>query len=377
MQESSSAAISALAVAFPEHVRTNDYYEKRVPAVVAKARESGLVTPWTNDEGNARTNRFDRAMAPYLADPFQGAKLRHILAPGQTAKDLELQAARAVLAAAGVDPRDVGLMLSTSFLPDTIGIGQSAFVAEQLGLGGTAWNLETACASAIAGLEIASVMVAAGRYQNVLVVLSCTYSRVIDDDNPLSWTTGDGAAAFLVSSAPEGRGLLGARTMHTGATCGSFFYELTNDGGRGPRIQLRAAPEAGRILREMSEVYVRECCEGALKDAGVSLDEIALVVPNTPVAWFAAFVADVLGIDSERVIDGFGWFGNVGPVLLPANLYVAAAQGRLAADDLVLLYGIGSVSSTGAAVIRWSDVKISGEVPSATLGRASPSARTG
>lgn len=361
MQGSSSAGIAALAIAFPEGVRTNDYYERKVPAVVAKAREQALATPWITDEGNARTAKFDRAMAPYLSDPFRGAKLRRVLAPGQTAMELELQAARGALAAAGVAPCDVDLLLSTSFLPDTIGIGQSAFVAEQLGIGGTAWNLETACASAIAGLEIASVMVARGRHQNVLVVISCTYSRLIDDDDVLSWTTGDGAAAFLVSDAPAAR-FLGAHTMHTGATCGSFFFELTNEGGAGPRIRMASHRAAGKLLRETSEVYVRECCEGALQDAGVSLSDIALVVPNTPVAWFAAFVADVLGIEPQRVFDGFGELANVGPVLLPANLHMAATRGRLASDDLVLLYAIGSVSSAGAAVVRWSDVKLAGEL---------------
>jgi len=92
----------------------------------------------------------------------------------------------------------------------------------------------------------------------------------------------------------------------------------------------------------------------------VKLSEIDFFVFNTPTAWYGEFCRRSLGIPEERSVDTYPEFANVGPALLPVNLYRAAQSGRLRPGDLVLVYTIGSVSSAGALVMRWGDVALGG-----------------
>ncbi|HMJ16017.1 MAG TPA: 3-oxoacyl-[acyl-carrier-protein] synthase III C-terminal domain-containing protein, partial [Polyangiaceae bacterium] len=68
--------------------------------------------------------------------------------------------------------------------------------------------------------------------------------------------------------------------------------------------------------------------------------------------------ARALGIDSERVINTYPKYANMGPALLPGNLYQAARENPIKKGDLVLMYSIGSVSSSGAMVVRWGDTAL-------------------
>ena len=66
-------------------------------------------------------------------------------------------------------------------------------------------------------------------------------------------------------------------------------------------------------------------------------------------------------MDAERTISAYPLYANVGPVLMPANLHLAASLGRIAPGALVLLYSVGSVSTASAAVMRWGDVALGPE----------------
>jgi 3-oxoacyl-[acyl-carrier-protein] synthase III len=103
---------------------------------------------------------------------------------------------------------------------------------------------------------------------------------------------------------------------------------------------------------------VRECCQSAVAAAGVSLDRIDYFAFNTPTAWYASVCAKALGIDPERVIDLYPTYANIGPVFPLANLYHAAASGKIRPDDLVLVYANGAGATAAAMVMRWGDVAL-------------------
>lgn len=359
----SSAGIRSLALAYPEGRRTNDYWLERYPELVSSREQSFLGKLWEKSPtGTDVGATFDREMAPYLGDPFRGTVERRVLGPGETALGLELRAAQRALAAANVSAREVDLLMVTSFLPDMVGVGNAAFLAAELGLKGAAWNLESACSSAMVALQSGCALIRAGEYRRVLVVVSCTYSRVTDEKDTLSWTVGDGAAAFLLESCEPGFGVLGAKVVHTANSCGALHYALEVEREREAVVRMRATPKAARSLREISETCLHVCTEGALRAADVRLEEIDFFVFNSPVAWYAPFCARALGVDPERTLDTYREFGNVGPVLMPTNLHRAATSGRIRRGDRVLLYTVGSVSSAGAAVVRWGDVQLAEQV---------------
>jgi 3-oxoacyl-[acyl-carrier-protein] synthase III len=354
-----TAGFRALAVDFPSTIRTNDYWREKYPEMVAEAEEKTLAKLWSAGEQSAASATFDAAMEPYVKDPFRGCKERRVLAEGETAATIELGAARQALDACSLAPEDVELMIVTSFMPDTLAVGNAAVLSGRLGLRGAAWNMESACSGSVVALQTACGLVASGQHRNVLVVASCTYSRNVHETRTMSWFLADGAAAFVVAPAAAGEGLLGGKSVHTADTCGAFVHRLALDQPNGtPTIEMAANATTSRVLRDTSEKYLRQCVFGALDRASLELDDIDFFVFNTPTAWFAEFAANALGVDRSKTISTNHWYANVGPVLMPANLHAAARTGKVKRGDRVLLYSIGSVSSASAAIVRWGDVAL-------------------
>lgn len=387
-----SVGMRSLSVCFPGEIRTNAYFQERHPQAVSDAEQRTLARLWRPDTGRPPL-LFDELAAPYLIDPFRGTVERRVCrrpmaatgehggpahpsdggpshlaasdhAPSEDAFSLELKAAREALRGAGITGEDVDLLISCSFRASHIGVGNAAFLARALELGGTAWNLETACASAVTAFHVAAGLVRAGMHRRVLVTVSCTYSLDTDEPDTLSWFMGDGAGAFVVAEVPQGEGYLGGAFAHTGATCGTFEYRPMVDPESGDVVmRIGAAADTGRVLRETSAHFVERCCHAALKDAEVSLEEIGCFVFNTPTAWFASFAAAVLGLRAERAVNTNPLYANIGPALTTANLHYAARTGMLKPGDLGLIYAIGSVSSAGAVVVRWGDVAMGADPP--------------
>ncbi len=357
----SGVGLRSLAVAFPEQVRTNDYFREHSPAVVADAEERTLSRLWATHQGTP--TEFDRAFEPFARDPFRGTQERRALRAGEPVLSVEVRAARDALDAAGSTIADIDMVLSSAFLPDQVGIGNAVFIARELGFGGPAWNIETACSSATAGLQLATSLVQAGQARQVLVVISCAYSRVSDPDDSFGWFLGDGCAAFVVGACGEDRGHIAATLINTAETCGSFRYGLTVRDEMEPWIRIEAAGKAGGALRDTAAPYLRRCVLGAVEAAECRLEDIDFFAFNTPTAWYADFCVRALEIEPERTINTYPLYANMGPVLWPVNLHHAASLGRPKDGDRVLIYSVGSVSSAGAVVMRWGDVGL-GPLPS-------------
>lgn len=349
--------IRSLAVSFPNTKRTNDYYIEKYPDLIALAEQKSLARAYSL-AGSTPSNEFDLEMMPYLSDPFRGTIERWVLGPDESPLTLEYRAAKDALNAAKLSPDDVDLMIVASVLPDQVGLGNAAFLARQLGLQGAAWNLDGSCGSTPVALQTACALVQVENYRNALVVISCSYSRFTDEDDTFAWSLGDAAGAFVVSKLEPLQGILGTKTVHTGAWCNLVYCKLTNDAQGKPQIRMQVGMRANKLIREKSAEFLRTCCEGAAAAAGVTLNQINFFIFNTPTAWFARFCMRALDIDPERTINLYPQYANIGPVLTVANLYYAARLGKIRENDLVLLYGFGASGTAAANVVRWGNVAL-------------------
>lgn len=354
--------IKAITVSFPSLLRTNDYWRQKYPELVTQAEQRTLAKLFSSSEPTIKSSEFDLEMAPYLSDPFRGAIERRVLAPGETSLMLEKRAAMDALEVAKLSPEKVDLMIVTTLFPEQIAPGNASFLVRELGLRSPAWNLESTCSSALVALQNACALVQTGEYQNVLVVVSCVYSHFVDEDDTLSWFMGDGAGAFVVGALKPNQGVMGTKIVHTAATCGAFFNELTLDAQGNPRMRIQTGKNASKQIRDTGVEFVRTCSEGAAAAAGVTLDQIDFFAFNTPTAWYANLCTRALGIDSDRTINLYPQYANIGPVLPITNLYHAAQAGKIQENNLVLVYTIGSASTAAATVMRWGDVAV-GSVP--------------
>jgi 3-oxoacyl-[acyl-carrier-protein] synthase-3 len=354
--------IRALALNFPRGLRTNQYWKNHHPEILEAVETRKKNRMWAAPEKESEpspADGFDAEMAHYLQDPFRGTVERRVLTPGESSLTLELGAARKAMAAAELEPSAVDVMIVSSFLPDQFGCMNAPYLARDLGLTGLAFNLESACSSAMIGLHTACAFVQSGQFKTALVVASCAYSRDTDTRNTISWTVGDGASAYVVSEVEPGYGRLGGKSVHTGETCGALWFENYVRDDASLWFRLVGTPEAGKLLRDTSVGHLLTCCNGALRDAGLSLGDIDHFVFNTPVAWYSKFCARTLGLPSNKpVINMYPKYGNMGPNLLGANLYHAAREFGIKKGDRILMYSVGSISSAGAMVLRWGDVAL-------------------
>ncbi len=354
-----TGGLRSLAVAFPSVLRTNAHWHRHHPEMVAQAERHALAKLWGRQaDATTRTSAFDRAMAPYLDDPFRGTVERRLRATGETALSMELRAARAALSAAGLTTRDIDLTLSTSFPGDRFGVGNAAYLAAELGLDSPAWNFESACSGSVVGLHMASSLVRSGDYRRVLVVASTSNSALCVDDEGLSWLTGDGAGAFVVEPARAGFGVLGSATVNTVEMNDMFVIHSVALRDGTTRLIGRASPDAGKIGRETAEPLLRRCVDSALAKAHASVRDIDFWVFNTPNAWYADFCAAVLGVAEGRYHSIYPQHANMGAALMPATLYEAWHRGLVRAGQVVGLYSIGSTSTASAVVLRLDDLAL-------------------
>ncbi|MEA5601611.1 3-oxoacyl-ACP synthase III family protein [Nostoc sp. UHCC 0252] len=352
-----SVGISSLALSFPSIKRTKEYYRENYPELVAHAEQKNLAKLMSQDNLPA-CNEFDSQMLPYLSDPFRGTVEKRILGPGESSLTLEYRAAKDALEAAKLSLDDVDLLIVGSFLPEHIGFGNAAFLARELGLNCGAWNLDASCGSTPVALQTACALVQSGGYRNVLVVISCTYSRFFNEDDTLSWFFSDGAGAMVVSALKANQGIISTKSVNTSMLCDQFSFQLTPDEQGKAQLRMQVDKGTNKVISRISAGLLRQCCEEAVAAAGVSFDQIDFFIFNTPTAWFADFCTQVLGIDSERTINTYPLYANIGPALTLANLYHAAQLGKIRENDLVLIYGFGAASSATANVMRWGKVAL-------------------
>ncbi|AFY57217.1 3-oxoacyl-(acyl-carrier-protein) synthase III [Rivularia sp. PCC 7116] len=351
-----NVGIKAIGLSFPSIRRSNDYFKEKYPQLFEKAEEKGLAKFFSLGE-SAPSNIFEEEMQPYLSDPFRGTVDRWVLAQGESSLTLEYQAACDVLAAAQTTADEVDLMVVASIWPEQIIFGDATFLANRLGLKGAAWNINGGTGSTPVALQAAHALVQTGQYHQVLVVISCTYTRFFDETDTIIWHTSDGAGAFLISSMESNQGILGTKVMHTGIM-DVVSAKPVNDSHGNPQVRIQISNEANQYANILAEEFLKTCCEEAAEASGVSLGEIDFFIFHTYCAWFANFGARILGISPHKTINLYSHYGNCGAVLNVANLYYAAQLEKIKENDLVLVYGMGGAGVAAANVMRWGKVAL-------------------
>src|SRR6516165_1255415 len=130
-----------------------------------------------------------------------GIRERRIAAPGETTSDLAEHAARAALAAAGIAPADVDLIVVATTTPDMVFPSTACILQDKLGTrNGPAFDVQAVCSGFVYALGLADLMVRNGQARNALVVGAEIYSRILDwSDRGTCVLFGDGAGAVVLT----------------------------------------------------------------------------------------------------------------------------------------------------------------------------------
>ena len=290
-----------------------------------------------------------------------GISERHIADPEVATSDMAVEAARIALAARGVEPSEVDVILLCTVTPDMLFPSTACLVQHKLGAKG-AWgfDLVAACCSFLYGLTTAAQMIGAGAQRKVLVIGADTMSRVTDyTDRATCILFGDGAGAFLVEPAEDDS--LGAIDfLHEIDGSGGEFLNMPAGGSRLPAsietVQKRQhyIHQAGQPVFKFAVRRMYEVCRDLLARDNIDPSQVKVMIPHQANRRIITACTERLGLDPDRVIINIGRYGNTTSATLPLATREAVDSGKLQKGDLVLFAAVGAGYTVGASLWRWA-----------------------
>ena len=266
-------------------------------------------------------------------------------------------AATRALACAGVDAQEIDLIIVGTCSADEQVPNTASGVQFLLGAHhAAAMDVNTACTSFLYGLSSATAMIRTGVVRNALVIGVEVISPYLEWTNRnVAVLFGDGAAAVVLQASDEPSGVIAeklgcaADARHTlrvrgmGTIYGNNGLQLgdTRWDFDGPEIFKRA-------VHGMSEASI-----AALERAGVSGEQVELVVPHQANLRIIEAVAKRLGIPMDNVFLTVQRYGNMSSATVPVALVEALEEGRVRPGSLLITPAFGAGLTWCAHVIRW------------------------
>ncbi len=292
-----------------------------------------------------------------------GIHERHFVDADTGSSDLGIEAARQALADAGRTTADVDFVIFATSTPDWMAPGNGVIVQDRLGLGTVgALDVRNACSGFLHALSVADAFVRMGKYRCVLVIGAEVQSTALDlttRGRDMAVLFGDGAGAAVVEPCEAPRGILSWALHAEGSMARELWCEAPTSREPG-----RITPEmmaAGRHFPHMNGRQVfksattrfPEVIHEVLRDAGHTLDEVALVVPHQANQRIGDAVAERLGLPPERVFQNIARYGNTTAASIPIALTEARDAGLVKPGDLIVLAAFGAGFAWAGCVMRW------------------------
>ena len=280
-----------------------------------------------------------------------GIRSRYIAADGETTGTLATDAARAALDAAGVEARDIGLIVLATATPDQTFPSTATKVQAALGIDDcVAFDVHAVCTGFLYALSVADSMIRAGTASKALVIGSETFSRILDwEDRGTCVLFGDGAGAIVLGAEDGDRGILAAR-LHADGRHNDLLYV---DGGPSTTGTVGKLRMKGREVFRHAVVNLAEVMGEVLDLAGLKAEDVDWVVPHQANARILDATARKLGLPPEKVVVTVDRHANTSAASVPLAFDTAVRDGRIKRGDIVVLEAMGGGFTWGAALLRY------------------------
>ncbi len=330
----------------------------RHPAPLVEIVATGRYLPGkvvTNDDLAKRMDTSDEWITSRT-----GIRSRHHANDEETAAYMGAAAARCAMERAGVDVGEIDILILSTATPDRWLPSTACDTQALLGCGNAvAFDIMAACSGFLYGLSMAEGYLAAGRGEVALVVSTEKMSAIVNwEDRSTCVLFGDGAGAAVVKPANGSeRGILSSHLRSDG----NLAHLLWRPAG-GVRIPMteQVLHDRSHLVRmEGREVFknaVRSMAEAthvALHDAGLTAEDVDLLVPHQANIRIIEATAKYAGIPIEKVVINLDRYGNMSSASIPVALDEALEQGRIGEGANVLSTAFGAGLTWGAQVWRF------------------------
>ncbi len=282
-----------------------------------------------------------------------GIKQRYIAGEGETTSTLATLAAQKALADAGVDAKDIDLIVLATATPDNTFPATATKVQHALGCNGCiAFDVAAVCSGFLYALATADSMLRSGMAKRALVIGAETFSRIIDwEDRTTCVLFGDGAGAILIEAEETDDPAAGviSTKLHADGAQHDLLYV---DGGPSTTQTVGHLRMKGREVFRHAVVNLAEVLGEVVENAGVSIEQIDWVVPHQANKRILDATARKLGIDPEKVIVTVDQHANTSAASVPLAFDVARKDGRIKPGDMVMFEAMGGGFTWGASLVQ-------------------------
>jgi 3-oxoacyl-[acyl-carrier-protein] synthase-3 len=288
-----------------------------------------------------------------------GMRERRIAGPNDTTATLSLAAAQKALAAAGLQPSDLDLIICATITPEMVTPSTACFVAASMGLSDTpAFDLAAACSGFVYALDTGAAFIKAGRYKNVLVIGAETLSRITDyTDRGTCILFGDGAGAAVLQRSNDPKQGLIYSALHADGRGWELLF--CAPGSRNPISPELAANKSQYLKMNGREVYkfavhrFEQMIEDAMRKCELTVDQIKLIVPHQVNMRIINSAVHKLGFPSEKVFVNIEKYGNTSAASVPIALDEAVRAGKLQKGDVAIFVAFGAGLTWANAVVKF------------------------
>jgi len=289
-----------------------------------------------------------------------GIRQRYMATPEETVAGMSLTASERAMSRAGITATDLDAIVMGTASPDRLLPSTACDLQALIGAtNAAAFDVQAACPGFIYALTVAEALIASGQAETTLVVGAEKLSTITDQtDRSTAILFGDGAGAAILQRTTSGnRGLLSTFIKSDGRLAPLLYRP---GGGSSDPISAKIVTErnhfmkmAGREVFKHAVLTMAEACDVAMERAGVTGEQIDLLVPHQANIRIIEATAKHAGMPMSKVMVNVDRYGNTSSASIPLALVQAEEEGRLKPGMLVLLVAFGAGFTWGSAVIRW------------------------
>ncbi len=287
-----------------------------------------------------------------------GIKERRIAPDGASASDLAVPAVERAMESAGIEARDIDLIIVGTSTPDMFFPSTACFVQAKIkAKNAVAFDLLGACSGFIFALATAKSFIESGQYKNALVIGSEVYSSIINwEDRTTCVLFGDGAGAVVLSRSEGDAGIISTHIYSDGT---KSDYLMTPGGGSALRFTPEMISEKkysltmlGNKIFKVAIKSMVEAAQAAINHNGIKPSDIKMVIPHQANERIIAGVAKYLDLDESLFFKNLEKYGNTAAASIPIALDEAVREGRVGPGDLLLLVAFGGGFTWGSVLLR-------------------------
>lgn len=288
-----------------------------------------------------------------------GIRERRIAAEQQTTSDMATEAAKAAMLNAGVAPEEIDLIIVATVTPDMFFPSTACFVQTKIGAKNAAcFDVSAACSGFLFALETARQFIASGAKKTALVIGAEKLSTIVDwSDRNTCVLFGDGAGAAIVRHKAGTKGIIHTHMGSDGRQ--SEILYIPGGACRTPVTAENAAQRLNTIKMNGKETYkhavtaMLDAGNRVLEAGGISVGELACIIPHQANARIIEAIADRMRIPIERFLINLDRFGNTSAAAVAIALDEANRTERMKEGDYILLVVFGGGLTWAGSLIQW------------------------